>query len=166
MKRFSVLLILSLVLICSSCQNDDLDEQVIPHALLGLWEATYYNDYIELDYVTAYSFHQNGTYVYSSILREKGGVEDLGYNFRISGNFRVEGNKIFLEMTERLYKPYYADKLLYQIDELDREYLVEGQSQGSMNFEIRNEGQELFLPGGLIGGALQADQSLIRVNHN
>lgn len=166
MRIYPALILLSFILIISSCKNDDLDEQVIPPALLGLWEATYYNDYLDMDYVTAYTFNQNGTYVYSSILREKGEDQDLGYNFRISGNFRVEGNNIFLEMTERLYKPYYADKLLYQIDELDREYLVEGQSQGSMNFEVRNEGHELFLPGGLIGGAYQADQILVRVNYN
>jgi len=166
MKRFPVLFLLSLILIISSCQNEDMDKVMIPPALIGLWEVNFYNDYIELDYVTAYVFNANGTYVHSSTLRDRDGSLDLGYNFRSTGNYRVEGNKIILDLTEHLHKPYGADKMFYQIDELDRGHVVEGHSEGSMNFEIRNEGQELFLPGGLVGGAYQADQILVRINHN
>ena len=166
MKRFPAFFFLGLILMISSCQNEDMDELMIPPALIGLWEVNFYNDYIELDYVTSYLFNSNGTYVHSSTLREKGGSQDLGYNFRSSGTYRVEGNKIFLNLTEHLHKPYGADKMFYQVNELDRGHVVEGHSEGSMNFELRNEGQELFLPGGLIGGAYQADQILARVNVN
>lgn len=166
MRRYPALILLNFILIISSCKNDDIEEQRIPQALIGDWEVTYYNDYLGLDYVTAYTFNQNGTYVHSSTLREKGGSQDLGYNFRSLGNYRVEANKIILDLTEHLHKPYGADRMFYQIDELDRGHVVEGHSEGSMNFEIRNEGQELFLPGGLVGGAYQADQILVRINHN
>lgn len=165
MKRFIFLLSLSLIL--SSCQSDDLDEQMIPPALLGLWEVNYYNDYFDLDFVTAYTFNQNGTYVHSSTLREKDRTQDLGYNFRSTGNYRVEGNKIFLDLKEHLHKPFGAEKMFFQQDELDRAHVAEGQSPAAVTFEIRNDGQELFLPGGIVGGdAIVPDLTLFRVNYN
>ena len=164
MKRFPAFFFLGLILTISSCQNEDMDELMIPPALIGLWEVNFYNDYIELDYVTSYLFNSNGTYVHSSTLREKDGSQDLGYNFRSTGNYRVEGNKIIFELIEHLHKPHGASKMFYSKDELDRAH-IEGNAKFSSNFEIRNEGQQLFFPGYIVGGdGIVADQTLFRVN--
>lgn len=160
MKNVYVFVLVFIGLGFSSC---DRDENRIPVALVGSWETVGLNNYLELDYATTYTFNANGTYTHSSTLRNVGESEDLGYNYFESGNYRIEENQIIFARTEYLHKPYGASKLFYGLDELDKGH-VEPNSEGSQAYEIRNNGQELFFPGGIVGGDdIVEDVTFVRV---
>lgn len=161
MKNYIFLPLLFLLLMASSCQND---EDTIPHVILGTWERVIYNDYLELDAVTALHFKADGTYTHSSTLRESGSDQDLGFNFLQTGTFRSENQVVKLTTKEFLLQPVYGEKLYYAKEELASNP-VEPNEEYPFNYELRNNGMTLFIPGGIVGGdGMVADQSFEKKN--
>lgn len=148
MKKLHTLPLLFILLIAGSCQED---QDTLPASVLGTWEMVEYNDYIQLDDVATYDFKADGTYSYSTSLRESDNDLDLGYNFLQTGTFRSEDNVLQLTIDELFYEPHRGQKLYYT-----REELVSGQVEPNdgytLNYEIRDNGNTLFLPGRIEGG--------------
>lgn len=153
MKKYFTLPLLLILLITSSCQEEDSPQHGIPAVVLGTWEMVGYNDYLELDYATSFQFNGDGTYTHSSTLREKDSDLDLGYNFLETGTFRVGSEDNFLKLlrTEFLHKPYGAEKLFYSKEELDRGS-TEPNIEYPLRYEIRDNGNTFLMPGGIDGG--------------
>ncbi|MBD3627168.1 hypothetical protein [Cyclobacterium sp.] len=153
MKKHFTLPLLLILLIFSSCQNEEDTLPPFPSTVLGTWEMVGFNDYLKLDYVTSFQFNADGTYTYSSTLREKDSDLDLGFNFLERGTFTAgsEENLIRLARTDFLHKPYGAEKQFYSKEELDKGF-VEPNSGYPLRFEIRDNGNTFFIPGGIEGG--------------
>ena len=153
MKQAFTLSLLITFLFASSCTQEEDPQPSIPTMVLGTWEMVGFNDYMQLDYVTTFHFRADGTYTYSSTLREKDTDLDLGYNFLERGTFRAgsEENMLKLLRTEFLHKPYGAEKLFYSEEELDKGH-IEPNQESPLNYEIRDNGNTFLLPGGIVGG--------------
>jgi len=147
MKKL-ILALLLILLFASSCQNRN---DTLPSPLLGTWEMVGFNNYLELDYVSTYVFKGDGTYRFSSTLREQGSVVDLGYNFHEFGTFLLDNSTIVFTRTAFLHRPYFAEKVHYAKDELESVF-IEGNTDYSKTYLLRNEGNELCFPGGIVGG--------------
>jgi|SRR5690554_1195572 len=161
MKRSFFFPLFFLLLMAVSCQND---EDTIPTVILGTWEMVDYNDHLELDAVTAYQFNDDGTFTHSSTLRERGSDVDLGYSFLQTGTFRTHKGVIMVTLDETLLQPYYGEKLYYTREELERTPL-ESNEEYPFNYELRNDGSILFIPGGIVGGdGIVADRSFEKKN--
>lgn len=143
-----ILPLLLILLVASACKNED---DILPSPLLGTWQMVGVDNYLELDYVTIYVFQGDGTYSYSSTLREQGSVVDLGYNFHESGTFILENKTIVFTRKAFLHRSYFAEKVYYAKDELQSTF-VEGYQDYSISYLLRNEGNELCFPGGIEGG--------------
>ncbi|WP_114748527.1 hypothetical protein [Pleomorphovibrio marinus] len=165
MERFLTLPLLLILLIASACQNDEDTLPSVPTAVVGTWETVGFNDYIELDYVTTYVFRADGTYTYSSTLREKDSDLDLGFNFLERGTFRPgsESDMLKLARTEFFHTPFYGEKLFYSEDELQRGD-VRPDDEYPLHYEIRDNGNTFFIPGRFEGGAITPDMSFERRN--
>ncbi|MDO9552697.1 lipocalin family protein [Rhodonellum sp.] len=161
MKKILTLPLFIILLFASSCQDGD---DTLPLPFLGTWEMVGFNNYLELDYVTIYVFKGDGTYSYSSTLREQGSVVDLGYNFHESGTFLLDNNTIVFTRTAFLHRPYFGEKVHYAKEELQSTF-VEGYPDYSKTYSLRNEGNELFFPGGIVGGdVIEQDMKFEKVN--
>lgn len=93
--------------------------------------------------MTTYVFKGDGTYTYSSTLREQGSVVDLGYNFHETGTFRIDNNTLEFSRTAFLHRPYGGEKVHYTKDELESAF-IEGNTDYSITYSFRNEGKDYF----------------------
>ncbi len=152
-----------LVLFISSCTQDDGPQPMLPSKLLGTWEMVGFNDYLQLDYVYSYEFREDGTYIHRSTFREKGSDLDLGFNFLERGTFRPgsESGLLKLTRTEFFQTPFYAEKLFYSENELQRGD-VRPNDEYPLHYEIRDNGNTFFIPERFEGGAITPDMSFER----
>ncbi|WP_040481330.1 hypothetical protein [Mariniradius saccharolyticus] len=103
MKIFRLLAYPILIFLSLSCISDDDDVEFIH--LLGTWERGSVHEETGLDFVMAYTFHEDGTFEQKSIARQPNSAIESGFNSIVSGTFELSGNKLTLNETDWLGLP-------------------------------------------------------------
>ena len=135
MKR-TLVLIMSLLAILVSCSNED-DDLNPGQAILGIYQKTDRDLSDELDFVRSIELKQGQQVVAQSTARNKGGSEDLGYQYYYVGTYKLEGKVLVINFTEtfHLTDPDISYLPKNELPEVSREYFFEDRYTVSEDYQ-------------------------------
>ncbi|WP_143960135.1 hypothetical protein [Litoribacter populi] len=156
MKNLFLIPLLSLLILATGCHEAANEFEM---KLVGTWEMVGFNEYLGLDYVEDYTFHQNGSYVYRHSMREVGERQPVGLIMIERGNYSYNGTALTKTATFMGYRPY--DESFVPEDRLNPYPVPE---PGQFELILQNDNQEFLIPGGIVGGdVIVRDKVYVRV---
>lgn len=159
MKSWYLFSLLVVLIITSSC--NDAAEDFEQH-LVGTWESVVFNDFLSLENVDQYIFHQNGTFEQRHFYREVGNPMIVGFSAITRGDYTYNGSTLSYNIKFSAFRPYdepYVDENLLNVN--DQVYNQTFKSE----LVLQNNNQEILFPSHVVGGDVMVpDMIFFRVN--
>ncbi len=153
-----VLVFAFFVISFSSCEKEP---DPIFQPLIGQFENSSTQESNE-EYVIRYIFSANGVLEIDVFVKNSETGSLKHYVSYAKGNYRATESTITVDGYEFYHHPYFSTERV--INKEDLQQGVVGSSTFEINYELRNSGNELFIPGSLTGGdMIMPDLSFTRI---
>jgi len=159
MKNLFLLPLLALLFLASGC-NDAADE--FEQHLVGTWESMVFNEYLGLENVDEYTFHQNGTFERRHYYREEGDRQPVGFSAINRGDYSYNGSTLIYKITFTSFRPYeepYVEENRLNVINQDVKHTSE------ITMVLQNNNREILFPSHIVGGdVIVPDMVYVRVD--